>query len=215
LDFPNAVFGMLPLACARSLLSEAAAHASFPSWQPSPGAGRGNCRRQSFVPLAFGHSSRALRSKKDFGGSPPLRCGPADATPGYCRGQTASHGKAAMVAASKNTRRLHMANIGSFTKNENGFIGEIRTLGLKAKALLQAVTKTGEKGPDFRVLTEKGDVEIGAGWLKTSKNGEDYISIKIDDPTFAAPIYANLVESKGKHQLLWSRQARQARQPQH
>lgn len=98
-----------------------------------------------------------------------------------------------------------MATIGSFTKNDNGFAGEIRTLGLKVKAVLQSVSKDGEKAPDFRVLTT-GNVEIGAGWVKAAKEGKrEYISVKLDDPTFAAPIYANLVEIEGKHQLLWSR----------
>lgn len=99
-----------------------------------------------------------------------------------------------------------MATIGSFIKDANGFAGEIRTLGLKVKALVQSITKEGEKGPDFRVMTATGNVEIGAGWIRQSKAGDDYISIKLDDPTFPAPIYANLVEFKGKHNLLWSRQ---------
>ena len=99
-----------------------------------------------------------------------------------------------------------MATIGSFTKNENGFSGEIRTLGLKLKATLQSVTSDGDKTPDFRVLTT-GNVEIGAGWKKPAKEGKrEYVSVKLDDPTFAAPIFANLVEVEGKHQLLWSRQ---------
>jgi uncharacterized protein (DUF736 family) len=99
-----------------------------------------------------------------------------------------------------------MATIGSFTKNDNGYAGEIRTLGLKVKAELRTATKDGEKAPDFRVLTT-GNVEIGAGWRKAAKDGNrEYISVKLDDPTFAAPIYANLVEIDGKHQLLWSRQ---------
>lgn len=99
-----------------------------------------------------------------------------------------------------------MATIGTFTKNDKGYTGEIRTLGLKAKATLQALTKDGDKAPDFRVLTATGNVEIGAGWVRKAKeDGREYISVKLDDPTFAAPIYANLVEIDGKHQLLWSR----------
>ena len=98
-----------------------------------------------------------------------------------------------------------MATIGSFTKNDNGYAGEIRTLGLKIKATLQSITKDSDKAPDFRVLTT-GNVEIGAGWVRKAKeDGREYISVKLDDPTFAAPIYANMVEIEGKHQLLWSR----------
>ncbi|WP_405049526.1 DUF736 family protein [Rhizobium sp. BK176] len=38
----------------------------------------------------------------------------------------------------------------------------------------------------------------------------DYISVKLDDPSFAAPIYATLAEVQGQEglQLIWSRSAR-------
>ena len=51
-----------------------------------------------------------------------------------------------------------------------------------------------------------GKVEIGAGWVRKSKNDREYVSVKLDDPSFAAPIYANLVEVDGQHELIWSRQ---------
>ena len=69
-----------------------------------------------------------------------------------------------------------MATIGTFTKNDKGFAGEIRTLGLKAKATVHPVTKDSDKAPDFRVLTN--NVEIGAGWVRKAKDdGREYISV--------------------------------------
>ena len=51
-------------------------------------------------------------------------------------------------------------------------------------------------------------VELGAGWQKQAKDTErDYISVKLDDPSFPAPIYATLIEVEGQEgvQLIWSR----------
>ena len=58
----------------------------------------------------------------------------------------------------------------------------------------------------LRQLEKAGAVEIGAAWHRTSKGGNEYISVKLDDPSFAAPIYANLVEQQDKgFALIWSR----------
>ena len=64
-------------------------------------------------------------------------------------------------------------------------------------------TSQNEKAPDLRVLA--GNVEIGAAWKRTSKENTVYHSVKLDDPSFQAPIYANLVEIEGGHALVWSR----------
>ena len=51
------------------------------------------------------------------------------------------------------------------------------------------------------------NVEIGAAWSKRSDEGRDYLSLKLDDPSFNAPIYANLFDDEGgeDYTLLWSR----------
>jgi uncharacterized protein (DUF736 family) len=49
---------------------------------------------------------------------------------------------------------------------------------------------------------------LGAAWQKTAKDTErDYLSVKLDDPSFPAPIYATLIEVEGAEglQLIWSR----------
>jgi uncharacterized protein (DUF736 family) len=54
-----------------------------------------------------------------------------------------------------------------------------------------------------------GAVEMGAAWKKTSNEGRNYLSVKLDDPSFPAPIYATLVEEEDDtHGLIWSRRNR-------
>lgn len=98
-----------------------------------------------------------------------------------------------------------MAQIGTFTQAENGtFTGTIKTLTLNVKASIRPSDNDNEKAPDYRVLA--GSVEFGAAWKRTSREGRDYLSMKLDDPSFPAPIKANLVEGEdGTHSLIWSR----------
>jgi len=98
-----------------------------------------------------------------------------------------------------------MAIIGSFSKSGEGFIGTIKTLSLKVKAEIKTSEKASDKAPDYRVFA--GQVELGAAWKKTSTEGREYISLKLDDPTWAAPVYASLLGAEdGKSlNLLWSR----------
>ena len=51
------------------------------------------------------------------------------------------------------------------------------------------------------------NAEIGAAWPKRSSEGRDYLSVKLDDPSFNAPIYANLFDDEGEDtfSLIWSR----------
>lgn len=101
-----------------------------------------------------------------------------------------------------------MATIGTFTSTETGFTGSIRTLAFNVKARMTRVDNPSDKGPHFRVYA--GNVELGAAWQKTSGEGRDYLSVKLDDPSFPAPIYATLAEVEGSEgvQLIWSRQSR-------
>jgi uncharacterized protein (DUF736 family) len=96
-----------------------------------------------------------------------------------------------------------MAIIGTFTKTDNGFQGALATLTLKAKLIITPVEKTGEKAPDYRVYA--GAVEVGAAWSATSKEGKPYLSVKLDDPSFSAPVLARLIETDKGHALVWNR----------
>jgi len=100
-----------------------------------------------------------------------------------------------------------MANIGSFKKVGNDYQGEIVTMSLQKKSvrIVAEEASANENAPSHRVFV--GRAEIGAAWLKTSKEDREYLSIKLDDPSFSAPIFASLfADEDGKtHNLIWTR----------
>jgi uncharacterized protein (DUF736 family) len=99
-----------------------------------------------------------------------------------------------------------MATIGTFTQQADGsYVGAIKTLTLNVKAatIRPNEAKADDKAPDFRIFA--GQTEFGAAWKKTSREHRDYLSCKLDDPSFAVPIYASLVDADGGYSLIWSR----------
>jgi uncharacterized protein (DUF736 family) len=98
-----------------------------------------------------------------------------------------------------------MTTIGVFHKQDDGsFTGSIKTLSLNVKtAQFRPAQKDNDKAPDFRIFT--GPIEFGAAWKKTSREDRDYLSVKLDDPSFPAPIYATLVDADDGYSLIWSR----------
>ena len=57
------------------------------------------------------------------------------------------------------------------------------------------------------VMRGRGQPGIGAAWSKRSAENRDYLSVKLDDPSFNAPIYANLFDDEDGEgfTLIWSR----------
>ena len=100
-----------------------------------------------------------------------------------------------------------MANIGSFKKVGSDFQGEIVTLSVQTKGvrIVPETNRTTDNAPSHRVFV--GRAEIGAAWSKRSNEGRDYLSVKLDDPSFTAPIYANLFDDPDGETftLIWSR----------
>lgn len=96
--------------------------------------------------------------------------------------------------------------VGTFTKTETGtFEGEIETLIFSATLKIVPVEKSTDRAPSYRVYSAHNDVEIGAGWDEKSQKGEPYISIKIDDPSFAYPMWSALTKVDEGYALRWSR----------
>jgi uncharacterized protein (DUF736 family) len=94
-----------------------------------------------------------------------------------------------------------MAIIGTFTAADNGYTGSVRTLTLNLKVKFVATEKDNDKAPDFRIFS--GATECGAVWKKTVRDSDrEYLSVKLDDPSFPAPIYASLGERRGQRQQL-------------
>ena len=99
-----------------------------------------------------------------------------------------------------------MATIGSFHQAQDGsYTGAIKTLSLNVKSVVlrPEADRENDKAPDFRVFS--GQTEFGAAWKKTSRENREYLSVKLDDPSFPDPIYASLVEVEDGFTLLWSR----------
>ena len=101
-----------------------------------------------------------------------------------------------------------MATIGTFKKTgSNEYTGEIVTLSVQTKnvRIVPEARASGENAPSHRVFV--GRAEIGAAWSKRSNEGRDYLGLKLDDPSFPAPVYATLSETDtaGQYALIWSR----------
>jgi uncharacterized protein (DUF736 family) len=103
-----------------------------------------------------------------------------------------------------------MANIGSFKKSGNEYQGEIVTLSVQARGvrIVPADNRSSDAAPSHRVFV--GRAEIGAAWSKRSSEGRDYLSLKLDDPSFNVPIFANLFDDEDGEgfTLIWSRSRR-------
>ncbi|WP_128945120.1 DUF736 domain-containing protein [Bradyrhizobium zhanjiangense] len=88
--------------------------------------------------------------------------------------------------------------------------GEIVTLSLQARnvRIVPETSRSGDKAPSHRIYV--GRVEIGAAWTKHSNEGRDYLGLELDDPSFTAPIFANLFadEKDEAFGLIWSRPSR-------
>ena len=99
-----------------------------------------------------------------------------------------------------------MATIGTFTAGKDGYAGTIRTLTISVKARIVANDKKSDAAPDFRVYA--GRAELGAAWKArtSSDKPRDYLSVLLDDPSFAEPVRAALFEDEdGAAWLVWNR----------
>ena len=102
-----------------------------------------------------------------------------------------------------------MSTIGTFRKIANEYTGSIKTLSISATKVrvVPLPASTNDKAPTHRVYV--GAVELGAAWQKQVQDSErEYLAVKLDDPSFPAPIYANLTmadEAGELFQLIWNR----------
>ena len=103
-----------------------------------------------------------------------------------------------------------MSRIGSFKVISGEYRGAIATLSLDAKDV-RIVPEPNPSGnaPSHRVFV--GDAEVGAAWQKTTQDKRPYLSVKLDDPSFIAPVFAQLFAGEaGEHDLVWRRQPRRS-----
>ena len=101
-----------------------------------------------------------------------------------------------------------MTTIGHFSKTEDGgFHGALRTLALSLKAVdIRPVERRSDGGPDYRVSA--GVTDLGAAWTVTKPDKPECLSVRLDDPSFPAPISALLTQAADTYELRWSRRTR-------
>ena len=91
-----------------------------------------------------------------------------------------------------------MPQIGEFTRDETGFIGNFATLFLQQDIIIVlAESSDAENAPDYRVhlfdgMSNETGPEIGAAWKRTGEKAGEYLSVLLDDPALPQPIRANL-----------------------
>lgn len=127
--------------------------------------------------------------------------------------------------------------IGIFKAEGDGYTGRIAALGLaEAEVTFRPVKDKKDDGPDFVIIGygEWPDIEdvdfpmlprdpegtipvydpntykAGAAWKKIDETGEPYLAVKLDGPTFAAPINCALIgrNNKDGYRLIWTRKSR-------
>ena len=106
-----------------------------------------------------------------------------------------------------------MSKIGSFKKVSGELRGEIITLSVQAKSVrIVPVDSNGANAPSHRVMV--GEADVGAAWSKRTSDDRPYLSLKFDDPSFVAPVFAQLFEGQdGEYDLVWTRPVRRDRDP--
>lgn len=96
-----------------------------------------------------------------------------------------------------------MATIANLAKQKDGSLtGTLLIPSLTGqKIVLTPVEKKG-KGPELRATI--GAFEAGAAWKRETEKST-YYSVKLDDPTFARPIYCALFKTPDGYALIWDR----------
>ncbi|MES2067532.1 MAG: DUF736 family protein [Pseudomonadota bacterium] len=93
-------------------------------------------------------------------------------------------------------------------KADNTLEGTLATLVVTAPiALVPNVRKSHDLAPDYRIISRKNGFELGAGWIKVSEKGNEYISVSLSAPEFGT-IYGNVANAPGddpkKKVIIWN-----------
>ena len=99
-----------------------------------------------------------------------------------------------------------MPTIGQFKKTNDGFEGHIATLTIDCDvSLVPNGNKKHEDSPDFFVKSGQYDLGFARHSIAQGDEGQPYISVFLDDPSFRSPIWGALFEVDGNANLVWSR----------
>ncbi len=108
-----------------------------------------------------------------------------------------------------------MSTIGMLTRRDDtAYVGKMTMKSYGGPVFFQPIAKTSEAAPDYRVIGQADHgarFEMGAAWIKTRRDGQGtYVSVKIDFPELAQPIYATLGVMAGQDDedvfaIIWNR----------
>lgn len=99
-----------------------------------------------------------------------------------------------------------MATIGQFRVKDDGYEGTISTLTMARKVkLVPNKNKKNDDSPDFFVKTGQCDLGFARKAVSQGEDGNPYLKVFLDDPSFSAPIWAAMFETDGHADLVWSR----------
>ncbi len=98
-----------------------------------------------------------------------------------------------------------MRTIGFFSREGDGFDGHIATLTIQHKAvILPNLNRRRKDVPDFQVFAN--GVLIGEARFPSATSEKCFLSVTLDDPSFAAAMPCCLIdEGFGTYRLVWSR----------
>jgi uncharacterized protein (DUF736 family) len=101
-----------------------------------------------------------------------------------------------------------MNTIGTFKREGERYTGTVNILKYSGAATIEPIAqKNSEDSPDFQFLGGRNRAEIGGAWKERSERGNDYLSVRLDEPSFPAPVFCRLVQFEGEetYRLIWSR----------
>ncbi|MGO4168827.1 DUF736 domain-containing protein [Novosphingobium sp. YAF33] len=110
-------------------------------------------------------------------------------------------------------------NIGSIAKNAAGhLVGRVSTLTVELTIALRPVHSANPNAPKFEVMAlsaARAWVRVGALFeLASRESGLIFYNGKIEDPSFAQPLYVSLFQQQdGSYNVVWSRPSRRRELP--
>lgn len=116
------------------------------------------------------------------------------------------------ISEEAGSRQRMMRRIGVFELIDGEYVGHIATLHFKCKATIKDNPyRKGLSDPEYVVVHSDAEVffhDIGYAWdKKTEENGQSYILVQLDDPSFHKTITCVLIKSgqKNIYNLYWDR----------
>jgi len=99
-----------------------------------------------------------------------------------------------------------MATIGKFTMVGESYEGLISTLTMSCEAsFIPNKNKKHEDSPDYFIKSGDCDLGFARDAVAQGEDGKPYLKVFLDDPSFAAPIWAAMFDEDGEAVLVWSR----------